>query len=299
MSVVWTGSEPGELPPLGGREGARLALRGALVLLVTALCFCLYLGLGGLDLARRRLGASGRPALLAPAAAMLWARAALPLAGLAVEQVGRPMAAPGALVANHAGWLDIVVLMRAAPVFFVAKAEVRHWPVVGPIGRAIGTVFVDRRPGEAKRQGAVLEARLLRGDRMALFPEGTSTDGMRVLRFKSSLFEAFFRPGLREELWVQPVTIAYRAPDGLPATFYGWWGGAAFGPSLRDVLARSRDGRVVVVFHRPLQVADYPDRKTLARAAEETVRAELEKRLAGAVPAGEAKSGAEGCAGAT
>ena len=73
-----------------------------------------------------------------------------------------------------------------------------RWPGVGPIGRAIGTMFIDRRPAEAKRQEAVLLARLSRGDQMALFPEGTSTDGLRVLPFKSTLFGAFFAPGLRQ-----------------------------------------------------------------------------------------------------
>jgi lyso-ornithine lipid O-acyltransferase len=283
VSVVWAGSDRADLPPLGLRDGARLVLRGAAVIGVTVFAFSLYLVLRGTDLVRRRLGLPVRPAR-APFAVLLWARAALSLAGLAVEQRGQPMAHRGAVVANHSGWLDVLVLMRAVPVFFVSKAEVGEWPIVGTIGRAIGTVFIERRPAEAKRQGALIEARLHRGDRMALFPEGTSTDGMRVLRFKSSLFEAFLRPGLRDELWVQPVTIAYRPPHGLPTTFYAWWGGADFGPSLRDVLGRSRGGRVALVFHPPLCVADYPDRKALARAAEEIVRAELEARIA-AVPA--------------
>jgi lyso-ornithine lipid O-acyltransferase len=285
VSITWTGGELRALPPLGVREVGRLAVRSVALAGVTATSLALHLLLRGLDLLR-----VGRPGL-APIASALWARVALRLAGLRLEHVGRPMERPGAVVANHASWLDIVALMRAAQVFFVAKAEVRGWPLAGAIGRAIGTIFVERRPVEAKRQGMVLEARLARGDRLAFFPEGTSTDGLRVLRFKSALFEAFFRPGLREASWVQPVTIVYRAPSGLPPTFYAWWGEAEFAPSLRDVLARSRGGCVQVIFHEPLRVADHACRKSLARAAEEAVRAGLEKRIG--------KEDGRGCAGAT
>ena len=108
-------------------------------------------------------------------------------------------------------------MQRAAAPFLVSKAEVRDWPGIGFIGRAIGTMFIDRRPAEAKRQEAELHARLARGDRMAIFPEGTSTDGLRVLPFKSSLFGVFFAPELKDRLFVQPVTIRYRPAPGLPA----------------------------------------------------------------------------------
>ena len=164
----------------------------------------------------------------------------------------------GAFVANHSSWIDIVALQRAAAPFLVSKAEVRGWPGVGHIGRAIGTMFIDRRPAEAKRQEAALLARLSRGDQMALFPEGTSTDGLRVLPFKSTLFGAFFAPGLRRGVAVQPVTIAYRPRAGLPASFYGWWGEMDFASHARDVLARSTGGVVELTFHPPLAARRLP-----------------------------------------
>ena len=108
-----------------------------------------------------------------------------------------------------------MALQRAAAPFLVSKAEVRAWPVIGPIGRAIGTMFIDRRPAEAKRQEAELFARLSRGDRMALFPEGTSTDGARVLPFKSALFGVFFAPEMGAGVAIQPVSIAYRPRAGV------------------------------------------------------------------------------------
>ena len=141
------------------------------------------------------------------------------------------------------------------------------------IGRAIGTMFIDRRPAEAKRQEAELFARLARGDRMAIFPEGTSTDGQRVLPFKSALFGVFFAPEMhgpgRGAAGDDRATG--RAP-GLPASFYGWWGEMEFASHLRDVLARSTGGVVELTFHPPLPLAELRDRKALAQAAEAAVR---------------------------
>jgi 1-acyl-sn-glycerol-3-phosphate acyltransferase len=105
------------------------------------------------------------------------------------------------------------------------------------------------------------------------FPEGTSTDGRRVLPFKPTLFEAFFDPGLAPGLRVQPVSVAYHAPDGADPAFYGWWGDMEFAAHLLKVLAHPRGGSVTVVWHAPLVVADFAGRKPLARAAEEAVRA--------------------------
>ena len=169
--------------------------------------FALFLLLRGLDRLLARL--AGRPlTALGPATVQVWAAQALPTLGLRFVLRGAPMRGGGAFVANHASWIDIVALQRAAAPFLVSKAEVARWPGIGFIGRAIGTMFIDRRPAEARRQEAALFARLARGDQMALFPEGTSSDGRRILPFKSSLFGVFLAPGL-EGTAVQPVTIAY------------------------------------------------------------------------------------------
>ena len=270
MRAGWNGAEPAALPPLDLRERLRLALRAAAAALALALLFALFLPLRGIDLLLARL--AGRPlTALGPGTVRVWAAQALPTLGLRLVMAGEPMRAGGAFVANHSSWIDIVALQRAAAPFLVSKAEVRAWPGIGLIGRAIGTMFIDRRPVEARRQQAALYARLARGDRMALFPEGTSSDGRRILPFKSSLFGVFLAPGL-EAVAVQPVTIAYRPRPGLPPDFYGWWGEMDFATHLRDVLARSTGGTVTLTFHPPLPLAGHPDRKTLARAAEAAVR---------------------------
>lgn len=188
---------------------------------------------------------------------------------------GTLMRGPGAVVANHASWLDIFTLNARKRIYFVSKAEVAAWPGIGWLARATGTVFINRDRREARAQKQIFEDRLQAGHKLLFFPEGTSTDGIRVLPFKSTLFAAFFADGLRQEMQVQPVTVVYRAPDGADPRFYGWWGDMAFGPHLLRVLAAPRQGAVEVVYHPPVAVADFADRKALARYCEDAVRAGL------------------------
>lgn len=276
MNSSWNAAEPPERPPLGPADRLRLGLRAPLAVLATAGFFGLFLMLDRLD---RLARAFGRPPLraLGPPALQAWGAVTLRLVGLRFRRVGQPMRRPGAVVANHASWLDIVVMQRAMPVTFVSKAEVAHWPGVGVIARGIGTLFIERRAQEARNQSAALHRRLAEGAVLCIFPEGTSTDGRRVLPFKSSLFGVFFEPDLRPTLWVQPVSIRYRPRQGLPEHFYGWWGTMDFGAHLRQVLAFSYAGTVEVVFHPPLRAAEHPDRKTLAAAAGRVVHAGFER----------------------
>lgn len=273
MRRAWDGAPPPDLPPLGVADRLRLGLRAPLAAGTLAALFAVFLLARAVDTGLEAL--VRRPVTrLGPKVVQAWAALALPTLGLRVAMQGRPMRRPGAYVANHSSWIDIVALQRAAAPFLVSKAEVRDWPGIGLIGRAIGTMFIDRAPSasQARRQQAELTARLGRGDHMAIFPEGTSTDGQRVLPFKSPLFAVFFAPGQPARLAVQPVTITYHPRPDLPATLYNWWGGMDFAPHLLGLLARSRGGRVELRFHDPIPLAGVADRKALARAAETAVR---------------------------
>ncbi|MGI1661707.1 lysophospholipid acyltransferase family protein [Palleronia sp. KMU-117] len=192
---------------------------------------------------------------------------------------GRQMNTAGCVVANHASWLDIFALNARKRVYFVSKAEVAGWPGIGWLARATGTVFINRTAREARTQTEIFRERLKAGHRLLFFPEGTSTDGRRVLPFKTTLFAAFFDPALNGSLKVQPVSVIYAAPEGEDARFYGWWGDMGFGPHLLKVLACRRQGAVTLVYHPPVAVADFADRKALARHCEATVRAGFEARL--------------------
>ena len=185
---------------------------------------------------------------------------------------GRPMAQKGAVVANHSSWLDIFTLNACDRVYFVAKAEVSGWPGIGWLARATGTVFIRRKGVDAKVQQDIFETRLRQGHRLLFFPEGTSTDAIRVLPFKSSLFQAFFTHGLDRVLFIQPVTVVYHAPEGQDARFYGWWGDMDFAGHLWKMLAAPRHGHVEIVFHPEVPVDGFEDRKALAQHCERVIR---------------------------
>ena len=199
-------------------------------------------------------------------------RMAFRILGIGFELRGQPLAGQGAMVANHASWLDIFALNAKARVYFVAKSEVAGWAGIGWLARATGTLFIVRRGGAARAQQVMFEDRLAAGHRLMFFPEGTSTDGLRILPFKSTLFAAFFTQDLKNALQVQPVTVVYKAPQGEDARFYGWWGEMGFGAHLLKVLAQGRQGGVTVTYHTPVIVADFADRKALAAYCEAAVR---------------------------
>ena len=200
--------------------------------------------------------------------------------GLKVTRKGNAAQAAGAIVANHVSWLDIFPLNAGGSVVFVAKSEVRDWAGIGILARAAGTVFIERRRMAAKDQNRLLLMRLAEdAERLVFFPEGTSTDGLRVLPFRSSLFEAFFAADLPPDMTVQPVTIAYHAPAGENLAFYGWWGDQSFGAGLMRVLSVRENGHVTVIYHAPLRVSEFASRKALAQAAETAVRAGLAQAL--------------------
>ncbi len=205
-------------------------------------------------------------------------KAAFLVLGMRHRVEGERMSERGAVVSNHASWLDIFALNACKRVYFVSKSEVAGWPGIGWLARSTGTVFIDRDPRAARTQQEIFEARLLAGHKLLFFPEGTSTDGLRVLPFKTTLFQAFFTPKLRHELYIQPVSLVYRAPEGADPRFYGWWGEMEFGPHLVQVLAAARQGAVRVVWHPPLKVDDFADRKALAAACEDAVRSGMADR---------------------
>ena len=199
-------------------------------------------------------------------------RVALIFLGLPLTVHGRPMTLPGAIVANHSSWLDIFVLNATHTFYFVAKSEVADWPGIGWLARATGTVFITRKGTEAKKQQAIFESRLHAGHKLLFFPEGTSTDAIRVLPFKSTLFEAFFSPGLEHTMHIQPVTVIFHAPDGEDPRHYGWWADMEFAEHLLKMLATRRHGRVEVIFHPEVPVVAFENRKVLAQHCERVIR---------------------------
>lgn len=268
MSAAWQGGTQPEGPEFGAGGWLRVIWRGG------ALAVLVFGGLVILLLCRlieRPLCGLRRP--VTPYITQFVCRGAFVVLGIKLRVTGAPMVARGAVVANHTSWLDIFALNASKRVYFVSKSEVANWPGIGWLARATGTVFIERDRARAKEQTEVFEARLLAGHKLLFFPEGTSTDGQQVLPFKTTLFQSFFAQGLKAQMSLQPVTLRYTAPKGADARFYGWWGDMDFAPHLLATLALARQGRVDVTYGAPLAVSDFANRKALAQACEDAVRA--------------------------
>ena len=265
--------------PLWNSEDApdpiRLGLDGWLLVILRGLPLAILV-FGGLiillalRLIERPLYGIRRP--VTPFITQFVCRNAFRILGMGYRTSGELMREQGAVVANHTSWLDIFALNARKRVYFVSKAEVAKWPGIGWLARATGTVFIERDRKKAREQTKVFETRLKAGHKLLFFPEGTSTDGLRVLPFKTTLFEAFFTKELREFMYVQPVTVVFHAPDGRPARFYGWWGDMDFGPHLLKTLGARKQGSVELIYHAPAKVSDFENRKALAAHCEEAVR---------------------------
>jgi 1-acyl-sn-glycerol-3-phosphate acyltransferase len=202
--------------------------------------------------------------------AMIWFRGVARLTNLRVTVNGSPAQAPGTLyICNHVSYLDIPVLAMLQDAAFVAKDDVAGWPLFGLCAKIYRTVFIRRDPREALNQRKEMAARLAAGDSLMLFPEGTSSDGKRVLPFKSALFAVAEGSSDTEQPFVQPVSIAYtRYADGRPLdsglqALYAWYGEMTLLPHLVSVFGL-RGAMVEVTFHAPVQARDFANRKALA-----------------------------------
>lgn len=186
---------------------------------------------------------------------------------------------PLMLVANHSSYLDIFALGSLMPLSFTPKLEIRSWPIIGFFCVLADCIFIERRPADMQRAQAEMAERLKRGKVLALFPEGTTGDGLNVMPFKSgflSLVEAHDMP-------VQPVTIAYTQVADVPINAenrdrVAWIGDADFVTHYWRLL-KFPSVKVHVTFYPPQHIKNFEDRKALAKACEETIRGGLKQKL--------------------
>lgn len=182
---------------------------------------------------------------------------------------------------NHISYIDIPVLGGFIKGVFIAKADVRQWPVFGILARIAGTVFIDRNRGAAMQTIENINKALDKGHRLIIFPEGTSTNGVQVVPFKSSLFELFLNPNLKEKLIIQPFTISIVDVNGAPVQsikdhdLYAWHGDMTLPPHLWS-MAKSKGATVKVSYHPPLAAKDFDSRKDFASKTHEIVASRLE-----------------------
>jgi len=216
----------------------------------------------------------------------LWHRTITALLGIRVQIIGLERhKGPVLYAANHISWVDILVLGGLLPnASFIAKSEISGWGVIGSLCKLQKTVFVNRsRRTDSVRQRDRLTERVRGGDSLILFPEGTSTDGMRVSRFKSALFSVAEQADEATEhnLVIQPITLAYTEMNGMPLIrsqkpWVAWVGDMELFSHLRQFLGRARV-EATLEFHAPISLAEAGGRKELAAYCEREIRMGLER----------------------
>ena len=211
-----------------------------------------------------------------------WSRLGLRFCNIEVEVHGIIDLRADGFACNHVSWLDILAIQSIADVAFVAKSEVKAWPLFGFLAKIADTVFIDRRVMAAKGQQADLLKSLSWGKKLFFFPEGTSTDGSHVLPFKSSIFEVFITLNKVDGTGalVQPVILKYHHSDTGSPMIFGWWGDMSLLPHIIDVLANAKSGKITVTFEETLDARKIGNRKKLALVTERVVRSVHDLRSA-------------------
>lgn len=220
----------------------------------------------------------------------LWHRVACRLLGLKVRVHGTlEQKRPLLIAANHASWKDIMVLGSVADVVYIAKSEVKKWPVFGILARLQATIFIEREQRQKTGdQVDEIARRMMNGEVVVLFPEGTTSDGNSLLEIKTSLFGAAASAVTHAPegvVHIQPVSIAYTGVHGMAMGRYhrplaAWPGDIALLPHLLGI-AREGAVDVDVDFGERIDYARSSNRKQVSREVGARIRAMLGARLRG------------------
>jgi 1-acyl-sn-glycerol-3-phosphate acyltransferase len=198
------------------------------------------------------------------------------LLGLRVRVIGTAAnvanARPVVFISNHSSWLDVPVLGGSLDACFVSKNEVGRWPLVGTVARLGRTVFISRQRHATRRERDLMRERLAAGDNLVLFPEGTTSDGSRVMPFRSAFFA--IAEGEDPPL-IQPVSVVYDRLGGLPTgrasrPVFAWYGDMDMASHFWR-FAQHRGLRVSVLLHPPVDPARFASRKALSHAVWQAV----------------------------
>jgi 1-acyl-sn-glycerol-3-phosphate acyltransferase len=203
-----------------------------------------------------------------------WSVLILRLFGLKLKVIGKQSYNSTIFVSNHISWTDILVIQSVLDIIFVAKSDVKKMPGLGFLAGIANTVFIDRNPQKISKDSLILKKKIEKGELICFFPEGTSTDGLRVLKFKSGFFQLLFDGIYNQNKYikkVQPLSIYYKVHNkNLSKDFYGWWGSMSIISHITKILCLS-SGSVELKFHDSLNSEEFNDRKEIALAAENTI----------------------------
>ena len=188
--------------------------------------------------------------------------------GIKIKTFGKvSINSPILLISNHASYLDIIILGSLFKTSFIAKKEISKWPLLGILAKLQNTIFIDRRVSSLKNQENQIIKHLNEKKNLVIFPEGTSSDGNRVLPFKSSLFN-IFEKNLNSKILVQTITIVYKKINGIPMNRIErknitWHSNMDLIPNIFNVL-KKLSIEVEVVFNDEFLPSKEYDRKKLA-----------------------------------
>lgn len=201
--------------------------------------------------------------------------------GVKVRQIGKPANdKPTLLVSNHISWMDIPAIGSIVPISFVAKAEVGRWPIVGSLANMQKTIFVDRqKKTDTGRVANEMGERMSDGRAVVLFAEGTSDIGLHVLPFRTALVGGTQRAMENdhiEEMYIQPMVIAYTHLNGLPISAaerskIAWIGDMGIEDNILDILSVGAK-TTTIMFGEPITIKRGDDRKLVTKQAEDKVR---------------------------
>jgi lyso-ornithine lipid O-acyltransferase len=181
----------------------------------------------------------------------------------------------GALViSNHQSYLDVPIIGAITGVRFTPKSDVRKWPAIGFITSLTNPLFLERNPRKARAQVNQLQKAFENGDRISLFPEGTTNDGYRILPFKSSLIASVVSKD--STIKIAPISIVYTKIEGKPShtnrDLVTWYGDMEFIPHLLKYLSL-KSSEAEIIIHQPLVSTETESRKILAKKAENIIKA--------------------------
>jgi 1-acyl-sn-glycerol-3-phosphate acyltransferase len=216
----------------------------------------------------------------------IWHKFVCLIFGLKVSIEGEPIQNKQIIyVSNHLSYLDIPIIGSVLKASFVAKKEVSRWPVFGFLSKLQQTAFIERSRNAAIKEADSLDAMLLRGKSLILFPEGTSTDGRDVDPFKSSLFSLALKD-TEKALPIQPFSITLSSVNGQSdlhnqdiRDLYAWH--RDMDTPLPDHLwrfAKSKGAHITLKFHPIHESAQYPDRKALSISCYDAVRSGVQEQ---------------------
>lgn len=207
-----------------------------------------------------------------------WSRRLLELAGVQVSFQGDPPT-HGLMVMNHVSWIDIFVLNAVCPSRFVAKSEISRWPLIGYLCTRSGTLYIERgRKRAAREANAAIASALAAGERVAVFPEGTTSYGEHVLHFHAALLQ----PAIDTAVEVHPVALRYAERDGAPTRRPSYVGDQSLMASLWALLSQRRT-LARLEFGSPVAAAGW-HRRALADALHAAVSRRLDASGCGSAP---------------